>query len=179
MGQDREDGEDDDPDMTIEAVPARPAVFLQEVSDAVRYEKGLVVKALLVLAVVAVIVILRTLYFALQVLRTARGLPIMARLKGMRGRAVIASTLALALTAASLTVALVAADNSRAEGRELSQRLVPAAAAAVDLLGLYQAQQTWLRRYVTSGHADPLTTFDDEIKQMGTVQDQITRLTHG
>jgi hypothetical protein len=72
MGQDREDGKGDDPDMRIEAVPARPAVFLQEVRDAVRYEKGLVVKALLVLAVVAVIVILRTLYFALQA-RTARG----------------------------------------------------------------------------------------------------------
>ncbi len=52
--------------MTIEAVPTRPAVFREEVRDAVRYEKGLVVKALLVLAVVAVIVILRTLYFALQ-----------------------------------------------------------------------------------------------------------------
>ncbi len=73
MGQDTEDREDDDPDMTIEAVRARPAVFLQEIRDAVRYEKGLVVKALLVLAVVAVIVILRTLYFALQALRTARG----------------------------------------------------------------------------------------------------------
>ena len=73
MGQDTEDREDDDPDMTIEAVRARPAVFLREIRDAVRYEKGLVVKALLVLAVVAVIVILRTLYFALQALRTARG----------------------------------------------------------------------------------------------------------
>jgi hydroxypyruvate isomerase len=72
MGQDREDGEDDDPDMTIQTVPERPAVFRQEVRDAVRYERGLVVKAILVLAVVAVIVILRTLYFALQA-RTARG----------------------------------------------------------------------------------------------------------
>lgn len=66
MGQDREDREDDDPDVRIEAVQPRPAVFQQEVRDAVRYEKGLVVKALLALAVVAVIVILRTLYFALQ-----------------------------------------------------------------------------------------------------------------
>ena len=73
MGQDREDREDDDADVTIEAVRARPAVFLREIRDAVRYEKGLVVKALLVLAVVTVIIILRTLYFALQALRTARG----------------------------------------------------------------------------------------------------------
>jgi len=52
--------------VTLEAVQARPAVFRQEVRDAVRYERGLV------LAVVAVIVILRTLYFALQA-RTVRG----------------------------------------------------------------------------------------------------------
>jgi hydroxypyruvate isomerase len=58
--------------VTLEAVQARPAAFRQEVRDAVRYERGLVVKALLVLAVVAVIVILRTLYFALQA-RTVRG----------------------------------------------------------------------------------------------------------
>jgi hypothetical protein len=49
--------------MTIEAVKPRPVVFRQEISDAVRYEKGLATKALLVLAVVAIIVILRTLYF--------------------------------------------------------------------------------------------------------------------
>ena len=72
MGQDREDGEGNDPGVTIEAVQARPAVFRQEVREAVRYERGLVIKALLVLAVVAVIVILRTLYFALQA-RTALG----------------------------------------------------------------------------------------------------------
>ena len=73
MGQDREDREDDDADVRIQTAPKRPAVFQREIRDAVRYEKGLVVKALLVLAVVAVIVILRTLYFALQALRTARG----------------------------------------------------------------------------------------------------------
>jgi hypothetical protein len=73
MGQDREDGEDEDPDVRIEAVRQRPAVFEREIDDALHYEKGLVVKALLVLAVVAVLVILRTLYFALQALRTARG----------------------------------------------------------------------------------------------------------
>ncbi len=64
MGQDREDGEGDHPDVTIEPVKPLPLVFSQEISDAIRYEKGLVTKALLVLAVVAIIVILRTLYFA-------------------------------------------------------------------------------------------------------------------
>ena len=39
-------------------------VFAQEIHAAVRYERGLVVKAVAVLAVLAVIVVLRTLYFA-------------------------------------------------------------------------------------------------------------------
>ena len=72
MGQDRENRESDDSDVTLETVQPRPAAFRQEIRDAVRYEKGLVVKAVLVLAVVAVVVILRTLYFALQA-RTVRG----------------------------------------------------------------------------------------------------------
>jgi hypothetical protein len=37
--------------------------FRREIRDAVRYERGLVVKALLALAVVAVVVVLRILYF--------------------------------------------------------------------------------------------------------------------
>jgi hypothetical protein len=43
--------------------PASPRVFQHEIRDAIRYERGLAVKALVVLAVVAVIVILRALYF--------------------------------------------------------------------------------------------------------------------
>ena len=51
--------------MTIEAVKARPvAVFRQEINDAVRYEKGLFIKALVVLAVLAILLILRAMYFA-------------------------------------------------------------------------------------------------------------------
>ncbi len=38
--------------------------FRREIRDAVRYERDLVVKALLALAAVAVIVVLRMLYFA-------------------------------------------------------------------------------------------------------------------
>ena len=64
MGQDRENGEGEDPDVRIETVPPRPVAFRQEIRDAVRYKRGLAVKALVVLAVVAVIVILRTLYFS-------------------------------------------------------------------------------------------------------------------
>jgi PAS domain S-box-containing protein len=100
----------------------------------------------------------------------------MAWLKGMRGRAVISATLALALAAASLAVALVAAASTRTNTRELSQRLVPAAAAAGDLLDFYQAQQTWLRAYVTSGHPGPQTTFDAETTQLQVLQDRIGQL---
>ena len=87
LGQDGEDGEDGDPDVTAgpgqpppgvsaprppeafaprppEAfAPRLPEAFTREVSRAVRYERGLVVKAAAMLAVVAVIVILRALYF--------------------------------------------------------------------------------------------------------------------
>jgi cell division protein FtsL len=50
--------------VTIEAGQARPVVFRREISDAVRYEKGLFIKALVVLAVLAIMLVLRTLYFA-------------------------------------------------------------------------------------------------------------------
>jgi hypothetical protein len=40
--------------------------FRREIREAVRYERGLVVKALLVLIVVAVVVVLRVLYFTLR-----------------------------------------------------------------------------------------------------------------
>ncbi len=103
----------------------------------------------------------------------------MARLTSMRGRVVIASTLALALAGASMAVALVAANSTRAEGRELSQQLVPAAAAAGNLLDLYQEQQTWLRGYVTSGHPGPHTTLDDETTRIQAIQDQLGRLVKG
>lgn len=63
MGQDREDGEDDDPSVTAEAVPPPPE-FGREIREAVRYERGLFMKALIVLAVLAIVVVLRTLYLA-------------------------------------------------------------------------------------------------------------------
>lgn len=50
--------------MTVDRLPQRPPVFRREIRDAIRYERGLFTKALVVLAVVAVIIIVRTLYFA-------------------------------------------------------------------------------------------------------------------
>jgi len=50
--------------MTIEPGGRRqPDVFRQEIRAAVRYERGLVAKAAAVLVLLAVIIVLRTLYF--------------------------------------------------------------------------------------------------------------------
>ena len=64
MGQDGKDGKDGGTDVTVDHGQRQPPAFRSEIRHAIRYEKGLVAKALMVLAVVAVIVILRTLYFA-------------------------------------------------------------------------------------------------------------------
>jgi hypothetical protein len=50
--------------VTIDHGPQRRPAFQREIRSALRYEEGLVVKALAVLMVVAVIVILRALYLA-------------------------------------------------------------------------------------------------------------------
>lgn len=51
--------------MTVEPGGRRqPEAFKEGIRTAVRYERGLAVKALAVLVAVAVIVVLRTLYFA-------------------------------------------------------------------------------------------------------------------
>jgi hypothetical protein len=41
-----------------------PRPFRREIREAVRYERGLVLKGFIVLAVVAIVVVLRALYFA-------------------------------------------------------------------------------------------------------------------
>ena len=71
-----------------------------------------------------------------------KGNQLRARGIGIRWRSTIASAVALALTAAAFAVALSAAADSRRYSGELSRRLVPAAAAADDLLRLFAAQQT-------------------------------------
>jgi PAS domain S-box-containing protein len=103
----------------------------------------------------------------------------MALRTGMRWRVVTTSAVALVLTAAAMAAALVAASGIRADSRELSQRLVPAAAAAVSLVEEYQAQQNWLRGYVTAGRPGPLSVFDDEVTRARAYQGLIGRLSHG
>ena len=64
MGQDGEDGEGGDPRLTVARSPGELRSFRREIRTAVRYERGLFVKALLALALVALVVVIRTLYFA-------------------------------------------------------------------------------------------------------------------
>jgi CHASE3 domain sensor protein len=92
---------------------------------------------------------------------------------GLRRRAAVTSVIALVLAVTSLSVALIAADSMRAQGAQLSARLVPAAAATGELMDLYQAQQTWLRQYVTNGSPGPLTPFDQATGQAQAEQDKI------
>lgn len=57
MGQDREDRQGGDAGLTKDT-------FGKEIRAAVRYEKGLVIKALIALALVALVVLARLLYLA-------------------------------------------------------------------------------------------------------------------
>jgi hypothetical protein len=62
MGQDGEDRQGDDAGLTGGPGQQERPAFQQEIAGAVRYEKGLLPKAIAVLALVAVIAVLRTLY---------------------------------------------------------------------------------------------------------------------
>jgi PAS domain S-box-containing protein len=97
----------------------------------------------------------------------------------MRARVVTASAVSVTLAAGALAVARTATAAIRAEGRELSQRLVPAAAAAGELLVDYQAQQTWLRGYVTGGRASTLDPYQDQMTNIRNVSDTLERLGQG
>jgi PAS domain S-box-containing protein len=103
----------------------------------------------------------------------------MARMNGLRQRVVVNSVVALILASTAMAVALTAANGSRAHGRELSQQLIPAAAAAVDLTDLYTAQQTSLRAYVTDPSSGGLDTFNDEQSLISNDQNRIERLVTG
>jgi hypothetical protein len=64
MGQDREDRQGDDSGLTVAQSRADLRTFRREIRTAERYERGLFFKALLALALVALVVVIRTLYFA-------------------------------------------------------------------------------------------------------------------
>jgi hypothetical protein len=64
MGQDGEDREGSDPRLTTAPGHGELRSFRREIRTALRYERGLFFKALLALALVALVVVIRTLYFA-------------------------------------------------------------------------------------------------------------------
>ncbi len=93
-------------------------------------------------------------------------------------RVIAAATGALVVTAVVLILALIAAASTRAAGRELSQRLVPAAADATALMKDYTNAQTSLRDYVTSGQAAQLATYQQAIRQAPVGQRHLAGLIH-
>ena len=103
----------------------------------------------------------------------------MAWRAGLSRRVTAAAACALIVTAAVLAIALAAAAGARAAGRELSQRLVPAAATAGSLLKAYQAQQGSLRDYVTSGQISQLAPLRDAGLAIPAQQAQLGRLVRG
>ena len=103
----------------------------------------------------------------------------MARSSGLRRWVSVAAAAALAVTAAALTLALVAAGGASAANRELSQRLVPAAAASGTLLGQYTTQQTALRNYVTGRQPAALAPYRRAAGQIPGQQARVAALLRG
>jgi PAS domain S-box-containing protein len=108
-----------------------------------------------------------------------RGKAAAARRTGIRRSAVVVSALALLLTMAAFALALVAATQSQRDGRELAQRLVPASAAAADLLTEFTAQQALLRGAVADGKASGLTAADSAGAALGRARGRLTGLANG
>ena len=98
---------------------------------------------------------------------------------GIRLRVATGSAVAVVLATVALGGALVTAAGNRADDRELSHRLVPAAAAAGDLLSLYSTQQTWVLGYVTNGHAGTPAQFNAELAQIQKMRDHLGQLVAG
>ena len=100
----------------------------------------------------------------------------MAPVSGIKRRVSIAAAVSLLVAGAILIVALAAAADTRAAGRELSERLVPAAAAAAGLLNDYTSQQTSLRNYVSSGQPAELAAFRQAAAQIPGQQTRLAML---
>jgi hypothetical protein len=97
----------------------------------------------------------------------------------MGRRSTVAAAVAVALASGAFAVALIAAAESRSTNRLLSNRLVPASAAANDLSRLFTGQQTALRVAVTSGEAAGLEPFRGLGAAFLVSQDQIASLARG
>jgi len=180
-------GDPGDPAGTVEPAPAwQPTPFAAEIRAALRYERGLAVKAAAVLAALAVLLVLRGLYFALpaggagrrsracqgEVTMKPTGRPGAGRAAGgdqepaparprmgIRRWSTVGSLLALTVTAVMFALAVTAATDSDRYGHQLSGRLIPAAVAAEDQLSQFTVQQTLLRNVLAVGDARSLPAF--------------------
>jgi len=97
----------------------------------------------------------------------------------LRRRAVIAVVISLVVTVAALAAALTAATTARGRARELSDRLLPAAAAAGALPDAFSAEQSSLGLYVTNGGAAALAQFRQTRSQLSAQQARVAMLARG
>jgi len=102
----------------------------------------------------------------------------MAWVYGLRRWVSVAAAVSLAVTAAALAAALVAAADANAANHELSNRLVPAAAAERVLYAQYTAQQSVLRDYVTNGRPAGLAPYRQAGKPIPAQQAPLAALLH-
>jgi PAS domain S-box-containing protein len=100
-------------------------------------------------------------------------------ISGLRRWVSVIAAVSLVVTVGALIVAVTAAAGTRAASRELSQRLVPAAAASGVLLDRYTAQQNSLRDYVTSGRPTALQPFSEAATQIPGQQAGVASLVRG
>jgi PAS domain S-box-containing protein len=102
-----------------------------------------------------------------------------ARISGLGQRAAIAAVVAMLLSGCALAAALIAAADARAQSRDLSLRLVPAAAEAGLLLGQYTGQQTLLRDYVTENSQAALASYRRLGQEIPGQQQKVAALLRG
>src|SRR5436190_20848023 len=98
---------------------------------------------------------------------------------GLRGRIRFAAAVSLLLALGALAVALSAAAQARRAGRELSERLVPAATETVALSEAFLAEQTSLRDYVTSGRGPALQAYREAAGQVPGMVRRLSELVAG
>jgi signal transduction histidine kinase len=99
--------------------------------------------------------------------------------RGLGRWAAIAAAVSLTVTAIALAFALAAGASARADDPTLSQRLVPAAAAAGGLLAGYTAESSALRDYVTTGRPASLGSYQKALHQMPGQQARAAALVRG
>src|SRR5580704_612852 len=99
--------------------------------------------------------------------------------RGLGRWAAIGAAVSLAVTVITVALALAAGASARASQQELSQRLVPGAAAAGAVLAGYTAESDALHNYITAGPTASVTPFRDAAGPMPGYQARLATLVHG